>query len=331
MTYTNNGIAFNNVKEYGVKLTSGPLLINGLTGTDPDDGQGIINAIDIDWNGAEVEDNIIINTTGDLLNWIKNKSGNSSDIDSEKLAQIQDTIETYQTTFNNVLTKTYGNEHYQAKGDYATTMYVDSKVSEKIAEIVGDAPETLDTLKEIADALADNATMTQVTEAIATKANAEQVYTKDEVNDLINAATLELQADNDALVERIKKLEKAISNLNPEEPSEKNYNIIINDSNEPLTLEEIIASIDTEAEKPELVQALNMSNLSNPTESYLVYPLSWEIIENDQIVSPVIKDWNGFEIGFNINEDTPTFMVDDVEYRVSDIKLGKGSYTIEFK
>ena len=135
----------------------------------------------------------------------------------------------------------------------------------------------------------------------------------------------------DTLLERIKTLERAYSNLVPQESEDESYNVIIPESNEPLTLEEIIANINPDAEKPEVVQSLNMTELSNPTDTYLVYPLSWEIIENNQIVSPVIKDWNGFEIGFNINEDTPTVMVNGVEYRVSDIKLGQGNYTIEFK
>ena len=61
---------------------------------------------------------------------------------------------------------------------YATKQFV----SDRIAEVVGEAPETLDTLKEIADALQDNATMTNVAEAISTKANSEDVFTKTEVN-----------------------------------------------------------------------------------------------------------------------------------------------------
>lgn len=61
---------------------------------------------------------------------------------------------------------------------YATKQFV----SDRIAEVVGEAPETLDTLKEIADALQDNATMTNVTEAISTKANSEDVFTKTEIN-----------------------------------------------------------------------------------------------------------------------------------------------------
>ena len=633
-----------NISGYGTKKTRADLISNDKKYSvlqkqnlvDANYDMCFVNAVDIDWNAAEVGENIIINSTGDLLAWIKD---HSSEIDSEQLSEIQNTIELYQETFRNVLTRTYANEHYQEIGDYvtsgeyendiqnlsnildelqrrvdnygipalssritvlennqehilnnyATKLYVDNKVGEAIADVVGGAPETLDTLREIADALNDNATMTQVAEAIATKANisdvytkeevynveeinnkitalsdqdtllansisekanisnvytkeyidstisdmnntrqiivddltnmisgkvdkeldgangralifnesdgggakfehndgtwsfagvndggengiagqiyalkkneedkfegaridvtkngmyytvgadsasnrlneaneiatkgdlaaieltpgpkgeqgpkgdkgdtgeidltiledyatksfvsekvadiigaapealdtlqeiaeklgdnddvvssltntlaekanSEDVYTKDEVDALIGTSIetelTQLREENAALLERIKNLERAFSNLVPEEPEDESYNVIVPTSDEPLTLEEIIAAINPEAEKPEVVQSLNMTQLSNPTDTYLVYPLSWEIIEDDQIVSPIIKDWNGFEIGFNVNEDTPTVMVDDVEYRVSDIKLGKGQYTIEFK
>lgn len=83
-----------------------------------------INAVDIDWNGAEVEENVIINTTGELLNWIKNKC-NSSSSDSEKINEIQNTIELYHEVFNslldNLLSKKYANENFQEKGNYVTT------------------------------------------------------------------------------------------------------------------------------------------------------------------------------------------------------------------
>lgn len=67
--------------------------------------------------------------------------------------------------------------------DYATKSYVDKKIT----DLVGGAPETLDTLKEIAEALEDNATMAQVAEAISTKANAADVYTKGEVDEKFDA------------------------------------------------------------------------------------------------------------------------------------------------
>ncbi len=61
-----NGIEFNTVKQYGNFVSAGPLRIQGLDGTDPDDGTGIINAVDIDWNGMVLGDKTI-NTTGELL------------------------------------------------------------------------------------------------------------------------------------------------------------------------------------------------------------------------------------------------------------------------
>ena len=219
-----------------------------------------------------------------------------------------------------------------ALAEYATRSFV----NEKIGEVVGAAPEALDTLKEIADKLSDNDdAVAAITSALANKADSEDVYTKEEVDLLVNeAVTTEcgrLSQENAALLERIKTLERAFSELVPQEPQNESYSVIIPSSNDQLTAEEIAASITPNVEKPEVVQSLNMTQLDSPTDTYLVYPLSWEIIENDQIVSPIIKDWNDFEIGFSVNEETPTIEVNNVVYRVSDVKLGKGKYTIEFK
>ena len=57
----------------------------------------------------------------------------------------------------------------------AEKTYVDSKIT----EIVGGAPETLDTLKEIADALGEDANLSAtLTAEIGKKANSADVYTK---------------------------------------------------------------------------------------------------------------------------------------------------------
>jgi hypothetical protein len=61
-----NGIEFNNVKQYGNFVSAGPLRIQGLDGTDLDDGTGIINAVEIDWNGAQVAGKTL-NTIGEVL------------------------------------------------------------------------------------------------------------------------------------------------------------------------------------------------------------------------------------------------------------------------
>lgn len=68
-----NNITFYSVK-IGVKAFSAyPLVMKNQQGPD-EDGMGIINAVDIDWNGAELElpdalggTTITINTTGQLF------------------------------------------------------------------------------------------------------------------------------------------------------------------------------------------------------------------------------------------------------------------------
>jgi len=107
----------------------------------------LVNAIDINWNGVEVDENSYINTTSDLISYIASKESNV-DLSS-----------------------------------YATMTYVNDKIS----EIIGGAPETLDTLKELADALEDDASLAYVTEALAGKADVNNVYTKQEVDNMIPA------------------------------------------------------------------------------------------------------------------------------------------------
>lgn len=71
---------------------------------------------------------------------------------------------------------------HQSLEDYATKAFV----GEQIAEVVGGAPATLDTLKEIADALTDDeTTIGTIAAAIETKANVDDVYTKGEIDNKI--------------------------------------------------------------------------------------------------------------------------------------------------
>ena len=102
-----------------------------------DAGGFSINAVDIDWNGAQVSNNVTIKTTGELLSWIKN-------------------------LFESCATP--------------------EQINEAIQNLVGAAPETLDTLKEIADKLGEDDTqLGQLIAALESKANTEDVYTKNEV------------------------------------------------------------------------------------------------------------------------------------------------------
>lgn len=70
-----NGINFNNYKSQSgstINIGQWPLVLAGQTG--PDEDGGIINAVDIDWNGAKpgIDEGVTgINTTGELLSNIK--------------------------------------------------------------------------------------------------------------------------------------------------------------------------------------------------------------------------------------------------------------------
>ena len=72
---TKGGITYNSYKNAGVSTDQWPFILTNQEG--PDSEGGIINAVDIDWNGAEITSTAFpamdrtINTTGDLLSWIK--------------------------------------------------------------------------------------------------------------------------------------------------------------------------------------------------------------------------------------------------------------------
>lgn len=48
-----NGITFNSVKMNGYPRQGWPIILKGQQG--PDEDGGIINAVDIDWNGAQIK------------------------------------------------------------------------------------------------------------------------------------------------------------------------------------------------------------------------------------------------------------------------------------
>lgn len=74
-----DNIVFNNIKSVGEIVGSAPISFNNSSpGSDTELG-GIINAIDIDWNGAQIDDNVTINNTGELLNYIKGAYSSGGD------------------------------------------------------------------------------------------------------------------------------------------------------------------------------------------------------------------------------------------------------------
>ena len=117
----------------------------------------LINAIDINWDGIDIGENTYINTTSDLIKWIESKAG---DIDLSS---------------------------------YATVSYV----NQKFEDLIGGAPETLDTLKELADALQEDASLAYVTEALSGKAD------KTDLNDYATVAYVTTELDKKANVSDI--------------------------------------------------------------------------------------------------------------------------------
>ena len=91
-----------------------------------------------------------------------------------------------------------------------------------------------------------------------------------------------------------------------------------------------IGSLAPSGPKPSGVQNLITGNLKRPTLLYIAYPIEWETTQNGDIIKPIIYDSNGFEVGFEIDEDDPTITSNGITYRLLDIELGVDTYTIEF-
>ena len=250
-----NEIVFNNVNRSLLKVNAGGLIKQINIGSKTEDQYingstyyPIVDAVDIDWNDAEVEDGVVIKTTGELLSWIKSKSSEISPEIEAKIAALE------LINISRLLTKDIADATYQEKGNYADTEYIDGEienlkdrlivleeidhsqfadnstvselsslvntlrtsinnkldisaldnyqtsdevnaaintaVTSAINGLVDGAAEELDTLKEIAQKLADNDdVVSSIMETIASKANAADVYTKNEVDSLL--ATVE--------------------------------------------------------------------------------------------------------------------------------------------
>ena len=104
----------------------------------------------------------------------------NSDITKDEIeAKLTGTISTHTHDYSNLINK-------PDLSVYATQTYV----SDKVADLVGSAPETLDTLKELADALGNDPNFaTTVANQIGAKADKSSVYTKSEVDKIIGSST----------------------------------------------------------------------------------------------------------------------------------------------
>ena len=89
-----------------------------------------------------------------------------------------------------------------------------------------------------------------------------------------------------------------------------------------------IAETGFPSQKPEEGLTLETSEITRPTELYLVYPSDWVVSDaNDNIINPIITDTNGFEQGAWVDS---IVTVNGVSYTIIGTELGKDNYTITF-
>ena len=84
-----------------------------------------INAVEIDWNGAVVEDGVVINTTSDLLNWIK--SG-SDTITSDKLIKSKIKFKDSTETAGAGISTIYQNENGELMIQPSEYLFIDNDI-----------------------------------------------------------------------------------------------------------------------------------------------------------------------------------------------------------
>ena len=90
----------------------------------------------------------------------------------------------------------YGGGVLYTQTEFASKQYVDETIETEVAALVGSAPETLDTIEELATALNNNKDIvTVLNDSIATKANKTEVYTKAEVDALLANYYTKAQVD----------------------------------------------------------------------------------------------------------------------------------------
>ena len=186
MEINQNNVTFKYVKKGGLKLPVTPISVDCFDRDNIEAEGGIINAVDIDWNGAEVGENQYINTTGDLINFIKNNTSAGAQGEKGETGETGPQGEKGDKGDQGEKGDTGTFDPSDLEG-YATQAYVD----QEIANVIGAAPEALDTLKEIADQLGqDNDAIAAINNVIEGKANSSDVYTKNEIDSIINGIEL---------------------------------------------------------------------------------------------------------------------------------------------
>ena len=131
-----DNITFNNVAFQTYAAVNDIISRDSAAKINAGKGRPVVNAVSIDWNGAEVDENKVINTTGQLLAWIKEgleaaaQSGGSASLTEDQIETIETCSNLLTFIKQYALSTAYADEHYQAKGDYVlASVYTENKAA----------------------------------------------------------------------------------------------------------------------------------------------------------------------------------------------------------
>ena len=179
MIYTNDNITFNNVLSGMVSIgTGGPLTAKTKYRVDENgnlihrNSDYLVNAIDIHWGDILVDEKVITSTE-DLINWILVVKDYVPTAVSQQFVAIANELNTF-------VTKTYADDTYETK-ELANQEH--QLINDRIIEIVNIINE-----------------------------NFENIYSKQEVNELIAALSLNYQTIDQANADK-QELNEAITNI----------------------------------------------------------------------------------------------------------------------
>ena len=259
----------------------------------------LVQAIDIDWGGIRIDENTLITDTSDLINYIISKG---SSFDPEVLAG------------------------YVTEEQLNTLIEELDSANETTAEALIQLQETVNNIQLTPGPKGDTgeAGPKGDTGAQGPKGDTGAQGPKGDTGTFDSSAlagyvTIE---QYNALLARVAALEAQIGG----ETGEPDNSYITPAKSKPTAAS--IAEMTFPAQKPAEDLTLETSEITRPTEVYLVYPTSWVTANNDdEITNPVITDHNGYNMGV-LKDSTVT--VDGVSYTIMVAELGIDTYTITF-
>ena len=197
-----DNIKFSNVPNSSAKGYTG-LITNADNITDKryvydPESDPIVMALDINWGGAEVDENKIINTTGELLTWIKegleaaSQSGGSAELTEEQLEALNTVANLLAFIKEYALRTAVADARYQAKGDYVlATTYAENKAA------IDEAIAALQAANKESDITSLKSQVNTISGLILTKVD------EPKVNELILAKGYQTEAQVNAAIQKV--------------------------------------------------------------------------------------------------------------------------------